>query len=390
MAEHSRLSVLHLITSLEVGGAETMLANLLKSMDVSLFNQRVITLKTKAPDPIANIIEKQGIKVDSLNIDHIKTLPSCVFKLIRILTREQPHILQTWLYHADLIGTLAHFRYNQCVLAWNVRCADLDLRHYGYGLRLARHLCRYLSHRPNVVIANAKAGRKAHEGLGYRPKRWVVIPNGFELDRFRPNSMQRARVRSEWGLEDKDFIIAMPGRWDPAKDHQNFLLAARMLEQATPNLRLVFLLMGKGISESSSELGQLISHVGRPERLMLLGSCHDMSTVYPAFDLVVLSSRSEAFPNILGEAMATALPCIATNVGDVKAIMGQAGKVVPPQDPSLLAEAMGEIISMSTAQREDLGQAARRRIAERYALSDVVQSYENLYHDLAAKQGSLR
>ncbi len=231
----------------------------------------------------------------------------------------------TWLYHADLMGTLAGRLAGVRRIIWNLRCSDMDFAHYAPLTRRIVTVLARLSPLPYAVATNSNAGRRAHEALGYRPKRWAYLPNGFDTNVWKPVAADRAAVRRELGFQPSDFVIGMVARVDPQKDHANFLEAARLLAARHPHLRI--LLVGRETNE-----------IAVPDALkpltVALGERRDVPRIMRALDLLVSSSAyGEGFPNVIGEAMASGVPCVATDVGDAALIIGEAGRVVPLEIP---------------------------------------------------------
>src|SRR5215204_2688894 len=183
------LKILHLITSLDVGGTEMQLAKLLARTDHSCFEHCVVSLINIGPT--GEIIRGQGIPVYSLGMKRSVPSISGLWKLWRVICVQQPQILQTWLYHADLLGLLVGKLARVPIIAWNLRCSLVEMQYYP---RLSKLVVRFLSRLsaiPDAVVVNSEAGRQAHTHLGYRPRRFELIPNGVELDRFRPDPSAR-------------------------------------------------------------------------------------------------------------------------------------------------------------------------------------------------------
>lgn len=376
------IRVTHLITGLERGGAETMLAKLVSHPSPRLAH-RVVAMVGKGP--VAAEIEAAGVPVDSLGLARGIVDPRGLLRMTGLLRREPPDILQCWLYHAELLGLLAGRLAGVRNVLWNLRCSDMDMGQYSRLSRLLPRLLARLSGWPRLCVVNSRAGRDFHERLGYRPRRWVLIPNGFDLDRFRPDAAARAALRGEFGVGEGETLIGLPARVDPMKDHATFLAAAARLAPLHPELR--FVLVGKGTEAANAGLGAEIAAAGLAGRVIRLGLRHDMARIYPALDIVTLSSAfGEGFPNVLGEAMASAIPCVATDVGDAADILGDTGRIVPARDPARLADAWAALLSLPADARRALGLRARDRVLSSFALDRVAGLYEDLYAELVAAQ----
>jgi glycosyltransferase involved in cell wall biosynthesis len=234
-----------------------------------------------------------------------------------------------------------------------------------------------LSARPQRIVYVSRVGAEQHEKIGYRTDRRVVIPNGFDCELLRPDTEARISVRHELGLAQETPLVGLIARYHPMKDHTNFLNAARLLAEQDPTTQ--FLLAGPDVTFANKELSTKISTLGLQERVHLLGDRSDIPRVTAALDIASSSSWGEAFPNVIGEAMACSVPCVVTDVGDSAWIVGDAGRVVPPRDPVALSAAWWEVLQMSQATRVALGERARKRIVMNFSLDEVIEQYEKLY-----------
>jgi glycosyltransferase involved in cell wall biosynthesis len=365
--------ILHLITGLETGGAEGTLERLVAGIDRGRFAPVVVSMTDAGR--IGHRIENAGIPLETLRMRRGAADPRGLWRLFRVLRRHRPAILQTWLYHADLLGLAAHALGCAHLLLWNIRCTE------AIEAGAVRAILRRSSATPHAIVVNSAAGRRYHEHLGYRPKRWEFVPNGFDTAVFKPDPAARQRLRGELGIADEAVVIGMSARYHPMKDHATFLAAAARLAARHP--QLVLLLAGAGVDRANPDLAQRIAQHGALPPVRLLGERRDMHEVYPAFDIASLTSAfGEGFPNVLGEAMACGVPCIATDSGDAAAVIGPTGEVVPPRDPAALAAAWERLLLAGPAVRQAQGAAARRRIAEHYGLGAMIRRYEALYRDL--------
>ena len=369
------INVMHLITGLELGGAERMLSHVVTRADRRCFHPIVVSMTGRGR--IGAQIEAAGVAVRSLGLRRGVPDPRGITRLGRIVREFRPAVLQTWLYHADLLGLAARWFGPPRRLLWNLRCSDM-----ADAVALVRILAK-CSSMPDGVIVNSAAGQRYHMALGYRPRRWVAIPNGFDTGFFHPDTEARQRGRAALGIPMEAGAILLPARFHPMKDQANFLAAAARLASRAPDVH--FALAGEGVGPSNCALSQAAHAHGLHSRIHLLGERDDLETLYPVFDIVSLSSAfGEGFPNVLGEAMACAVPCVATDVGDAAAIIADCGVTVPPRDPEALAAGWEGLLALGVEGRRALGLRARRRIAEHYDLGRIVGCYETLFAEMAA------
>lgn len=377
------IKILHLITSFGLGGAETNLWRLACHMDRSRFANVVVTMTPTKPDQgtVEPTPEEAGVPFFTLGMQRGTPDPLSAARLLRIVRRVRPQILQTWLYHADLMGLLVGKFARVPVIAWNLRCSFMDMTEYS---RVSKYVLRTLvalSPFPNAVLANSQSGLRFHEALGYKPRRWMWIPNSLDLERFRPDPIAKGRLQSELGLGPDALLVGLVARFDPMKDHKNFIEAARLLTHDNP--RIHFVLAGRRVDSANDEIAGLIAETGVADRFHLLGLRHDVNRIVPGFDIACSSSYSEGFSNTIAEAMACGVPCVATDVGDSALIIANTGKAVPPRDPQAFAQACREILSLPPERRRRLSQCARASVEQRFSLSSVVARYERLYEQLA-------
>ena len=386
------IPILHVITTLNVGGAEGMLLKLLSGMNNERFANQVVSLTDVGP--IGEQISAQGIPVYALFMPNGRVTASGLVKLWRLLYTLRPRILQTWLYHADLLGLI--FGKLACIksICWNIRCSYHDLKKYRSSTKWTIKMCSIFSPVPDVIICNSYRGRKFHVGLGYRAKRWSVIPNGFDLNKFKPDQIARTKLLHELGLthclnkgNDKGnngnrnppMLIGLIARYDPMKDHSTFIKSACSLLKERKDAH--FVLVGRNVKWENTLLAKDIPDIWK-SHFHLLGERNDIAKITAGLDIATSSSYGEGFPNTVCEAMACEIPCVATDVGDSARIVGATGRVVPPKDPGALAMAWRDMIDMGEEGRRMLGAAARKRVMDHFELSQIVKKYEALYTSL--------
>lgn len=373
------LKILHLITDLETGGAEMMLLKLVQGMDKSEFQNVVVSMMDEGT--LGQEFKKAGVPLYCLGMKRGGISPVYVLRLLRIIRQERPDIIQTWLYHSDLLGTIAA-RILGIPVIWNLRCADMDFKKYSRLTLFVVRLCARLSSYPQAIIVNSEAGKAVHSSIGFTPKRWELIQNGFDLARFSPDEASGVKIRNELGIAEDSILIGIVARDDPMKDLDNFIEAANyLLSTLKDKQEIHFVMVGRGISSSNERLKRAITEGNLPY-FHLLGPRKDVPELMSALDIYCSSSVSEGFPNVIGEAMACGVPCAVTNAGDSALIVCGTGRVVPVKNPEALAAACLEFINMPTQERLGLGKRARKQIEQNFNLSVIVSRYEELYREI--------
>ena len=379
------MKVSHIITGLDNGGAETMLYRLLSHTDRRAFEPRVISLTDIGP--VGKRIQALGVPVRALEMRRGVPNQLGVLRVARCLRSDPPDVIQTWLYQADLIGGLAAKVAGNTPVVWGIHNTILDpvsvTRVKMWTVRACSFASRWL---PDRIVCCADSARDAHAKLGYVKEKLLVIPNGCDTALFSPDPGAGLSVRKELGIGKEAPLIGLVARFDAPKDHYNFIRAAALLHGRLPDVN--FVLCGDGISWENQELVGWINAAGIRARCHLLGRRSDMPRLTAALDLASSSSfYSEAWPLVVGEAMACGVPCVVTDVGDSAVIVGETGRVVPPRNPRALADAWQDLLSLGPDEKARLGIAARRRIERNFSLRDTVAAYEGIYEELASISG---
>ena len=364
------------INTLERGGAERMLVNILSTRVFADDNVTIIVLKPVGK--FTNNLKALGHTVIHLNVrtplDGMLTL----IRLPRLIRNEQPDIIHSWLYHSDFVVTLSAligFR----PIVWSIRQTDLSLLHNRLSTLALVKFCAWFSRwLPHSILTNAHASRISHAKFGYFIEKIKVIPNGIDVKIFSPDAKAGATLRDELGINPNQPTIGMVARFhSQQKNHEAFFIAARHIADVVPDLN--FILCGKGIDGSNSHLLRIIKDNVDISRVHLLGQRSDVCSVMNAMDLLMLPSTGEGWPNVLGEAMACGVPCVATEVGDVANIIGNTGFVVPAGNPSLLAKSAIKFFQMPIDKRLSMSQAAISRIKSLFEINSIAAKYRTAY-----------
>jgi glycosyltransferase involved in cell wall biosynthesis len=377
------LRVLHIINDLGVGGAEMMLLRLLSATDRSRAEPAVISLLGgEVMVELVPGIEAMGIEVVTLGMGGVPS-PPAVARLVRQIRRLRPDVVQTWMYHADLLGGLAARLATRAPLVWGLHNSDLDKDRARRSTRAIARGCAVLSHRlPRRIVSCSEAAARIHRELGYDADKFVVIPNGIDTGEFRPDAASYSGLRRELGVPAGTRLVGIVARWHPQKDHRNFVRAAGIVGRRHRGVD--FVLAGAGCDAANAELSGWVAGTGIPERFHLLGKRRDTPRVTAALDVAATASAyGEAFPLVIGEAMSAGVPCAVTDVGDSALMVGDTGRVAPPRDAGALAGAVSAILDLTREDRLALGAAARERIRERFSLPAVAERYQALYEGLA-------
>jgi glycosyltransferase involved in cell wall biosynthesis len=376
------IKVMHIITTLGPAGAENMLCRITAGMDATRFENEVVSL-TGILD-LAEKMNSNGVRVRTLAMKKSVPNPLLVMRLAKWIRESKPDVIHTWMYHANLIGALAARLAGDVPVVWAIHHNAFDPRVDKRRTMLVNRACALLSRKCAArIVFCSEASLRTHKELSYAADKLEVIPNGFDLEQVKPDRAARESLRQELGVSAAAIVIGFAARFHPHKDHRNFVQAADRLHKLMPDVH--FLLFGMGITWENAQLAEWIDAAGIRERCHLLGLREDISRLFSGIDIATTASRSEAFPIVVGEAMACGTPCVVTDVGDSALIVENTGSVVPPEDPHALAEAWRSLIEAGPAVRRRLGIAARDRVQRHFALPAIVERYQKIYAQAAAR-----
>ena len=373
--------VAHVITTLDEGGAEASLYRLCTSLkDI---DAHVICLM--GPGKYGPMLHSHGITTTYLNLPRGRINLRGILALWKALRYQSPKVVQTWMYHGNLVGGIVGRLAGIPSIVWSLHNSALVPGENSASTIFISSVCAKLSSIiPQKIICCAEKTADVHASAGYDRSRLIVIPNGYDLDQFQPSSESRREFRRSLGVGD-EFLFGMVARFDPAKDHRNLLAALSLLKNEGQNL--ICLLVGSGMDEHNELLLKWIDEFNVGSMVRLLGRRDDIPDIMNGLDVHLLSSSSEAFPNVLAEAMACGTPCISTAVGDASAIVGETGWLVPAKDPVALSAKIAEVIALIGTPEWDVRQsAARERIAMSFSIEAMSNSYCAIWEDLARQR----
>ncbi len=355
-----------------------MLLRLLERIDRTEFSPSVICLTDIGE--IGAQISALGVRVEALGMRHARFNVMPFIRLVQHMREIRPDVVHTWMYHADLVGGLAARFAKATTLIWSVRSADFLGEHTRWSTKLLLALCvRMSSWLPDVILYNSEKGIVFHRACGYSARNNVVITNGVDLKEFTPNTLARLAVREELGLASDTPLIGLIGRFDRLKNHAGFIQAAAYLHRMIPNVH--FLMAGARVDWGNRELVQWVHEYKLSMHCHLLGSRMDIPRIIAALDVASLSSSSEAFPNVLIEALACGVPCISTNAGDASLILGDDRWIVPIGDMGGLATRWAQFLRLADTEKSICAQRARQRAIDKYDINITVQHYEAVYRN---------
>lgn len=378
------MKVMHVIVGLDRGGAEGALSRLV------LHDQRnqhtVVSLQDRGVH--GDVLERGGIPLYTLGMRRGRIRWSNFRDLLKIVRRERPDVIQTWMYHSDLLGGLAGRLAGVDTIVWGIRHSTLDPDDVPLATRVLARVCAAVSRIvPAAVVSCSQEGLRLHQSMGYPAEKMAVIPNGYDCRRLQADENARRRIRAETGTSDTGLVVlGTVARWSAQKDHAT--LFAAVAQTSLRDLdRLRCFLVGPGMTSSNLELIGLLERFNLREKVILFGDRADASVLMNAFDLHVLSSSwGEGFPNVVAESMACGVPSIVTDIGDSSLVVGDTGWVVKPKAPELLASAIHDALEAmgDSARWVERKSACRDRITGMFSLEQMVESYREVWQTAAS------
>lgn len=371
------MQVTHIITGLNNGGAEAVLYRLCTN-DTGATHTVISLMGMGKYGPM---LEEAGVTVHCLNIPQGRVTFGGLRKLFSLIKSGKPDLVQTWMYHADLIGGVIARLAGVKKVFWGIHHSSLEVDKSKRSTILVAKLCALLSKLvPTSIVCCADEAMMVHVAVGYDKSKITVIYNGYSLDQFNINAETGSAVKQELNIAHVSIVLGLVGRFDPQKDHANLLGALVLLKEKRKDF--VCLLVGTGMNAGNTELYKQIQSFGLSDQVHLLDQRPDIPAVMNALDVHVLSSTTEGFPNVVAEAMACGTPCVTTDVGDAALIVGDTGWVVPPSNSVRLFEAIVKALEEKQSSAEAWSarqQAARQRIEDNFSIETMVYKYHRVW-----------
>lgn len=374
-------NILHIISGLGNGGAEGVLYRLCIST-VEKYNHKVISLTTNGK--YGTLLQKNGIEVIELglNKNFFKNIKKIII-LYRIIKNSSPDIIQTWMYHADLIGGILGRMAGIKNIYWNIRHTNLDKKKSKITTRLISKACSILSYYlPKKIICCALSSQKIHEEIGYDKNKFFIIPNGYDLNIYK-SFIANTKLIDEYNINKNIPILGMVGRYDSQKNHTGLLNSLYLLKNE--GIEFKFLLVGRDINLNNKLLNEEINNLNLENNIILLDQQNNIANIMNMLDIHVLSSSfGEAFPNVIAEAMACSTPCISTNVGDAALIIADTGWVTPPMNDIELARAIKDAIFQFKNNKElwkNRKKRCREHILNNFSINKMILNYYKIWGD---------
>jgi len=370
-------NLLHVIYSLEIGGAEMDLAAKAKVL-VEKYGYHIAIACLLRRGGLAEEAERNGIRVIGPVMggkSDIRVIP----RLARIMRSGKFNIVHTHMFASNFLGRVAAILAGAPVIISTVQL--IAEREKWWEILLDRAL----QFKTDMMIASSEAVRRSFIKRGVREDKIVTIYNGIDFSKFDSIDRVEARgkTRLEFGLDDSTFLVGTVARLQRVKGVECLIKAANHVVESIPDVR--FLIVGDG--PQKAELEYKVEQLDLSSRFIFAGTRGDVPAILSALDLFVLPSLSEALGIAVIEALLMRVPVVATNVGGVPEIVksGETGVLVPPKDPIRLGEAIAYMHS-NRDRAIALARAGERRVREMSEINRLAQKQAELYEELLAKR----
>jgi len=367
--------IVHVIIGLNVGGAELMLKRLvLHSQKTGKFQHIVISLTDNGV--IGPDLQAQGIQVYSLGMTSTPSVPKTFLKLKKLLKELKPDVVQTWMYHADFLGGIAAKSVGVKNIVWGIRTTDVSQGPSKQTVYLSKVCAKLSYYVPNSIVCAAHVSKNYHIGIGYDESKMMVIPNGFDIEALSSTREDGLNIRKEIGLTTDDIVIGSVGRFNPVKNQKLFIDVAANLVKDFPDLK--FMLVGRDNDVENTELMSWITQHGLVDSFKLLGQRNDVPKCLKAMDIFCLHSKTEGFPNVVGEAILADTTCVAADVGDVGVLLDKES-IASSNDVDGISHAIKNYLSCSKSTLIEKADENKKNVIDKYSIKNVVNKFHELY-----------
>lgn len=382
------IKILHIISDLGPGGAPAVLANLTSEDPVD--QHVVISMMTR--DVFGAEMQKRGVDVHELGMPRGKLPLSKLFHMFQLVRAIKPDVVQTWMYHSDLIGGIIAKLAGYGAIVWGIHNSDLSPARTPRKSIIAAKICSKVDFiLPRKIISCSDLSARIHLAQGYSEEKMVTVYNGYNMEKFYVDKNARNLARAELNVSEDTWLLGMVARWHPVKDHENLMASLSHTlnfkkDGLKPNWRLA--LMGEGMTSENSDLNQLIAKYGLDNNVLLLGARKNIAADINALDLHILSSAGEAFPNSVAESMACGVPCVSTDVGDARLILNDDRRVAPKESPEALASVIDQLVAdieiiYSEKELDKLRDQLHQSIASRFSTEAMLAGYRCVWREAA-------
>lgn len=371
--DNKKKTIVHVITGLNDGGAEAALHRLIAAENEEFH----VVISLLDGGKYREVLENEGFQVHSIGMARGKPSLSALFKIVKLIRRIKPDLVQTWMYHANLLGGVGARIAGVKNVVWGIHNTTLDKKTSSpLTLKVNRLSALISGFVPRKIICCAATSKTVHDETGYDSSKTVIVHNGYDVEKFRIDNEARNKIRAEMNLDANVLVLGTVARFDPQKDFPNIISTLAVLKRRGHVFRAI--LIGQNVDRENADLVRLCEQAGVQGEVLLIGRRPDIPSIMNALDIHILgSSYGEAFPNVICEAMACGTPVAATDVGDCRLIIGNTGAIAPPRNPSALADAVEKLLLHRAS--GSMSNRVRSQIVDNFSLDLMVAGYKNVW-----------
>ncbi|MDC0074602.1 glycosyltransferase [Alphaproteobacteria bacterium] len=367
-----KIKIAIILRSLETGGAERQAIQIANSLDHKVFDVKVFVFYKKNNDIYKN--NNINFPIIYLNKKNRYDLVFFLYNLYNNIYSFKPDIVHSFLDSPNIfmaIIKLMGFKYS---LIWGIRSSEIQIKKYNLSRKIGFYIENFLKYIPNHFICNSEAGKISILKRYFSPNKTVVIHNGIECNKFKYNQEYRFQMRNHFGFSENDFLIGMVARFDPKKDHLNFIEAAKILLKENSRYRFIL------ISNDIDALNEIIKKEKLLKSFLVLPLQNNLEKIYNSLDINTLSSSfGEGFPNVLAEGICCGCISVSTNVGDSSLIINDERLVVNPSDPKSLSDVWLWVSNLNELEKINIRNKGKNYIANNFSNEIMIKKMTNFY-----------
>lgn len=370
------IKILHVITTLERGGAQRVLFDLIKNnLDKKIIHIVIcLSIETK----YTSVFRSNGIKVFHLNGLNIIQSIGILFKLVKKILEIRPDLINSWLYHSDLLASIATLLVPKSIpIIWSIHHSSKKLTGESLHTKISLKLLTLISHLvPKKIIYCSNFANEIHRKLGYKDDKSIIIDNSVDTSIFYPNNNYKHEIRNLIKIKNEEILIGLIARNDPNKGIDMFLKVIKALSKKKTNYK--FMICGENMNykKLKHQFGSYMNFCS--DKLFLLGEIKDPEKIFNSLDLLICPSITESFGLVALESICCGTPVVASNLRAFKEILGEEF-LVKSYKVEFFVE---KILFLLSKDRQDLRNYVfkkSQKVSSKFSQEEMIFKYNSIY-----------